>query len=730
MATGPHFALRDLRIAFGWLLFALFLAMVAVWTIFGVMPGLIGEAPEPFAAFGRISEFWPIFVGFLAGGGAAWALAPGLSIHGDEEGEKRINLSPLAAALLGPAALIMMFAAYWPCAGDENPIWASLRYALEALEGYVAEPFGVVHGCPAEFPQGLLAGILFGRTTLVLVIGLGFAYIFRHSIDAVRARFAAQVVLFAGLDGESADAARSVRKNLTGRQRLLLLDAGPELARARELAQEIGAIVLSLDVTDAKEVETFMRARGRRGIQGLHLMSSDSGTNVRAMEFFIRWQGRLASAPARVLTGTSGDLERVIAERVTVQRRILKHHQTGGVWRSPKGDSGLVPRAQPSRTEVPGRIVVRIDNPWHAEDWRQRQMVAHSGWLFDAVSTNEIAARHVVWRAKREGIRELVLIGSSPFELAVLSEIAFEHRVDHVLAEASKKDNAPTGASARIYEPSTPAVLLHGHKSAEAADHFQRQLLRFGITDAKRYIHTGNASIEKLMDDPLANRAMLRSDPPGNDSTFLAARHPRWRIFDWAEKMHGLTAEPMLGGLSIVGPTLEPVLQTGVDIWERLARIKHQIYLYDWRGGIPVPGDPNRGDWDDDLDEFAKESNIRSFATFCRSIADLGRQWATDLGEGGAQSEHPLEPAELLLVAKIEHDSWVRHHVEYGWRFGDHDRGGDTSGRAKAKLHPDIVEWEALSGDDQRKDVDSIASTIALMKSLGFSLVDARPAES
>lgn len=184
----------------------------------------------------------------------------------------------------------------------------------------------------------------------------------------------------------------------------------------------------------------------------------------------------------------------------------------------------------------------------------------------------------------------------------------------------------------------------------------------------------------------------------------------------------------MLGGLSIVGPTLEPVLQSGIDIWERLARVKHQIYLYEWRGGVAVPGDPNRGDWDEDLDEFAKESNIRSFVTFCRSIAALGRQWATDLGEGGAQSEHPLEPAELLVVAQHEHDSWVRHHVEYGWRFGDHNRDGDTSGRTKAKLHPDIIEWEALSAEDKRKDEENVANTISLMKSLGFTLVDARVA--
>lgn len=45
------------------------------------------------------------------------------------------------------------------------------------------------------------------------------------------------------------------------------------------------------------------------------------------------------------------------------------------------------------RTEVPGWVVVRVDNPWHAEDWRRKQMTGRPGWLFDAASMREIAGR-------------------------------------------------------------------------------------------------------------------------------------------------------------------------------------------------------------------------------------------------------------------------------------------------------------------------------------------------
>jgi hypothetical protein len=724
MSSSHPVATRRLRFTLGWTLLPIFVGMIAIWTSFGFAPKLAEVSPEPLAAFGRIREFWPICAGFVAGGGAAWALAPGLTIRGQDEGESRVGLSPLAAALLGPSSLIMMFASYWPCAGSQNPVWASLRYALEALEGYVAEPFGVTQGCPTEFPQVLLVGVLFGKTTLALVVGLGFAYVFRHSIDTVRAHFARQVVVFSGLDSESVNAARVLRRSLTRRQRLLLLDAGPELARAREVARETHSIALSIDVTDAAAVEAFMRARGRRGIQGLYLMSSDAGANIRAMELFLKWQ-EVISQDQRAGRGVeSSDQDSQVAARAQLQRKLLEMHSNASGWRAPKRLSGLSSRAGLARTEVPGRVVVRVDNPWHAEDWRRRQMIARTGWLFEAVSTNQIAARHVVRQAMDEEIEEIVLLGSTPFELAVLSEIAFERRSDHALEVASMLGKQRWGAASKEYKPATPSVVLLGDDARDAADHFRQQLIRFGITDADRHIRVEHGTAQELMERTDKRRAMVLNETPGYDSTFIAVRYPRWRIFEWVPEARGLTAKPMLGGLSLVGPTLDPVGRFGVDIWERLGRIQHEMYLYLWHGGTPSTGDSKRGTWDRDLDAFAKESNIRSFAAFCRAVASLGRQWATDLGAGGSQSEHPLLPDEIERVAILEHESWVRHHVEYGWRLGDADGSGGGRDRDKVKLHPNLVEWDALSTPDKQKDFDNVTSITTLMRSLGFILVD------
>lgn len=715
--------MRTAQTILGWLLLSLFVVMVATWTVFGFVPELAYRAPEPFAALTRSTEFWPILVALIAGSGAAWALAPGLSIRGEDGGEHGVSLSPLAAAVLGPSALLLMLSAYWPCAGDEQPFWSALRHALEALEGYVAEPFGTVEGCPMKFPSALLAGVLFGKITLVLVLGIGLAFVFRRSIHALRARFARQVVVFSGLDVDTVDAARALCRSLTERQRLVLLDTGPQLDRARELAREVKAIVLSIDVTDSRSVEAFMSARGARGIHGLYLLSPDAGANVRAMNYFLRPNAKQAEADqigsARLETYETPEAL-LLAEK---QRALLESHIGGARWRSRKRLSGLAARPSAPVTEVPARVVIRIDNPWHAEDWRQRQM-SRQGWLFDAVSINEVAARHVVRQAVEEGIEEFVVLGQTPFELAVLSELALARRVDQVLSDASAKGSTRTGSSSMPYVSNTPRAVLLGPSGKETVDYFRRQLARFGVLDSTHHISVESRTMDELMEETSVSRALVVNDGGNHDSTFLASRHPRWRMFAWAEGGRGLTVEPMLGRLSLVGPSLEPVPGVGFDVWERLGRVHHAAYLYQWAGGVSAIGDRKRGNWDTDLNSFAKEGNVRSFSTFCRTIHGFGLKWGTDLGADGAQAEHVLTIEQLKLAAMVEHDSWVRHHLEYGWRLGAPDKIDGQKARKKLKLHPDIVEWAALSDDEQRKDVDSAANTAALMRTLGFTLVE------
>jgi hypothetical protein len=651
--------------------------MVALWTVYGFRPELGERAKEPFASLARPGEFWPILVAFVAVGGAVWALSGTFRISGEPDSGGEVRLSPLAAALLGPSALIMGIASYWPCSGEESSFWASLRRMFEVFQGNLSEPFGAVSGCPTSLPQSLEAASLFAHVTIALSLGLAVAYIFKHSIDRIRAYTARQVVIFSGLGEETIEAARAVRNNLTRRQRLVFLDAGPEINRTRALAREIGALVLSLDATDDEAVESFIRARGKRGVQGIYLLSPESAQNVRVLGTFLS-------------ANTVG-----------------------------------------ATCELPGRVVVRVDNPWHAEDWRRKQMTAHPGWLFDAISARAVAARHVISMLKRHDpvVSHVVLTGENAFDLAVLSELSFEHRVDEFLGcvsdEAAAEWNADPShtSSYHPYQKRVPRAVLVGPNAGVAAEHFRDQLARFGISNPEDILDLHNdEDAEQAMERLLADGhspALVVNERSERDATFLAVRHPRWTIIGWDPKMHGVTEEPLLGGLYLVGSTLKPVPGFGLDIWDRLGSVQHQAYLLKFLGGVFVQRDTKRGDWEE-LSAFARESNVRAFAVFTRAIGSLPRPrtFATDLRPDGVQRPAPLvDVSDVGELAQREHESWVKHHEENGFRYGKVRKG---------MRHPDIVQWDALCDEEKKKDFANVEATNELLRSLGFVLTDAK----
>jgi hypothetical protein len=767
-------------------LLVIFAAMVAIWTAFGFAPWLVDRVPWPVSDYGRVNAFWPILAGFVAGGGAAWALAPSRRIArgASPGGDGLVGLSPIAAAILGPAALLMMFASYWPCTGEEDEFWSAMRHALDAFEGYVAEPFGVVAGCPASFPQTLTAGVLFGRTTIALVLLLAVAYVFRRSIDIVRARTARQVVIFAGLSDQTVPLARQLARSLTERQTLLLLEDGAESPRAEELAREFArdhhkAIAMTIDITDDEAIERLMRRRRAKGIHGLYLLLPDAAENLKAMETFLRLHEGAAIRRRREPVDPSAPkpLERAKLSRDAllrspdaIDRRIARRlprdaHATH--WVSPLWWRKFVSKLRPLPSEVPGRAVVRIDNPWQAEDWRRRQMLVRRGWLFDAVSTHSTAARHAVHRMKfptgrGEPVKRVVIQGTSSFELAIMAELAFERAVDAVLDEAAAAgerdanlvigdDSRPVGEVAaaranlasiaywRTHVPPTPEVVLSGSLAREIGEHFAELLTRYGVQPpARGLVHIDSRSLAEAMES--GETALVIGESATMDPTLLAVPHPRWPVIAWSDQARGINQRALIGGLALVGPTLEPVAPAidsprqsdvpriddaaatyGLDVWERLGRIEHKCYLLRNWGGVAREDElkPARGDWDVDLTATLREDNIRPFATLVRTITELGYSWASDLGDDGSQARIDLQANDddWKRAAINEHASWVVHRLEDGWAFAGPDTRDD-----RRRLHPNIVDWDHLTTKLQGHDFEGVGSALRLFAALGFVL--------
>jgi hypothetical protein len=552
----------------------------------------------------------------------------------------------------------MLFAAYWPCSDGEAPVWSALRLAAEAFGDNVAEPFGTVRGCPPEFPQTLMAGVLFGKTAVVLVSAVALAHIFRDTLDGFKARRARQVIVFSGLSDETLDVLRSIASGVTDQQTILVVDPGPGLPRAKEVVRDIRrefarshkrskAIALPLDSADSQAVETFMKSRGKRGIQGLYLMSGDTVSNLQALKIFL-------------------------PEGVTAKPRVA--------------------------TEVPGRVVVRVDNPWHAEDWRRQQMVGNPGWLFDAVSVLEMAARHVLSKLKETSTDRIIISEMTSFTLAVLDELAFEHRLDGLLSQvsAAAKAKSKQPDSFVEYRAWAPEVVLVGKDARRIAENLRDQLRRFGIDPGQMIVGVHDSenpeeAMARLLQEG-RTPALIADNDSEHDVAFLAVRHPNWTIFEWNKSVGGIADAPLLGALWLVGPTLKPTPDFGLDIWDRLGAVQHWTYVLNFLEGRVTDNDPNRkrGLWTS-LSPFAKESNIRTFYSFMRSVANLPhnpRRLGTDLRLGGTETEAPLEGDEVFLeLGEREHESWYKHHTEYGFKWGPERKG---------KRHPDLRNWSDL----------------------------------
>jgi RyR domain len=644
---------RPVVIVLGWLAAAGFFGSIALWIWLGVDPAADNHLPGVLSDFGDAHAWWPLLTMCL------FAMIALICLFNWPQ--TTVRKSAIATAVFGVSAAILGVAGYWPCSGAESPGWTPLRQTFDIFGGTMERPFGEVAGCPAELPLVLQAARLLALAAIAIVAGRAIGLLFSSGLHNIRARQARQLVVFSGLSNTTASALRVIRRSLTSQQTFVIFSDGSEVDLHRALARQLRALTVVLNVDDPSAVKRFFSGHAGRALRGIYLMSDDASFNLRAME------------------------------------NIL----------------GAVGTQSPKSSTVPGRLVVRIDNPWQAEDWRRREIPAYADWLVDAASTYEIAARHVVAKLRDDHVEELVLSGRSPFELAVLSELSFQFRVAQAVGGFFGDES---GIKALI---PLPTVVLTGESADEVASHFRVQLRRYGIreTGVKVKIHKG--SVERIMEK--GTNAALLFTPVGPadalDATFMAAHHPAWMIFSWDESVRGITKTPLIGRLSLVGPTLEPLKGQGIDTWEWFGRIAHQRYLNAWNKGVPIIGDSAKGRWDEDLSSFTRESNIRSFSAVIRKMKESNRKWASLLGEGESnQIRGGLSADELHDLAVAEHKSWVRHHEEYGWKYS---RVRDD----KRRRHPLMVKWDDLGEPDQKKDAEVVNATLSLLEVLGYNLV-------
>ncbi|MHB8892788.1 MAG: NAD-binding protein [Candidatus Limnocylindrales bacterium] len=217
----------------------------------------------------------------------------------------------------------------------------------------------------------------------------------------------------------------------------------------------------------------------------------------------------------------------------------------------------------------------------------------------------------------------------------------------------------------------------------------------------------------------------------GDDATGLsAALHLRHRLGDSdvpivvrttqemgvAALIGGLAGRDRHGGLEVFGLldliSRPDLLLRGQN--EVLARAIHERYLRQARlKGQASDADRALVDWEE-LPESLRESNRRQAADISRKLGAIG----CDLEPLTDWDAPPfaLGPDEVELLARMEHESWLRERETAGWRHAPEKNEA-------RRESPYMVPYDELTEDGRDLDRDTVRAMPALLAEIDFAIV-------
>ncbi len=146
---------------------------------------------------------------------------------------------------------------------------------------------------------------------------------------------------------------------------------------------------------------------------------------------------------------------------------------------------------------------------------------------------------------------------------------------------------------------------------------------------------------------------------------------------------------------------------------ELLAQAIHAAYV---RDRLAAPGPAGGGalrDWEE-LPESTKEANRAQAADIGTKLAAVGcgiQAWTDWTGDGPA-----FTPAEVEIMAELEHERWCRERQADGWT------AGPTRDDAR-KVTPHLAPWAELAEDVKDYDRNAVRALPELLTSAGYEIV-------
>jgi hypothetical protein len=159
---------------------------------------------------------------------------------------------------------------------------------------------------------------------------------------------------------------------------------------------------------------------------------------------------------------------------------------------------------------------------------------------------------------------------------------------------------------------------------------------------------------------------------------------------------------------------------THTQVTERLARAIHDSYARAIHEAY-VEASADRGEtmgslpglrpWEE-LPDDLKESNRAQAMHVGEKLAELGCIMVPAF-DPSLTFEYRDED-EVLVLARLEHDRWMRERLGRGYEYGPVREG---------RFHPDLVPWEELSERAREKDVQAVRNIPAMLTAVGFQVL-------
>jgi uncharacterized membrane protein len=147
-------------------------------------------------------------------------------------------------------------------------------------------------------------------------------------------------------------------------------------------------------------------------------------------------------------------------------------------------------------------------------------------------------------------------------------------------------------------------------------------------------------------------------------------------------------------------------------IHDTYARAIHEAYLEDAADRGEAPGSrPALRPWDE-LPDDLKEANRAQARHVGEKLAEVGCIMVPTFDPSLTFAFR--DDAEVLLLARLEHDRWMAERIGQGYEYGPVREG---------RFHPDLVPWEQLTPETRAKDFEAVRNIPTMLGSVGFQVL-------